>query len=51
VEAARRAIPALLPTARPVRLLREAAAAAGLAATPLREQERPAARGDPAAMR
>jgi DNA-binding SARP family transcriptional activator/tetratricopeptide (TPR) repeat protein len=37
VDAARRAMHPLLPTSNAVRLLREAAAAAGLAATPLRE--------------
>jgi hypothetical protein len=47
VEAARRAMHPLLPTARAVRLLREAAASAGLAATPLRERGQPA--GEPAA--
>jgi len=49
VEAARRAMHPLLPTARAVRLLREAAAAAGLAATPLRERGPPS--GEPAAAR
>ena len=38
VDAARNVMHALLPTARAVRLLREVAAAAGLAATPLRQR-------------
>jgi DNA-binding SARP family transcriptional activator len=45
VEAARRATSALLPTSRAVRLLREVAAAMGVAATPLRER---GARGESA---
>jgi tetratricopeptide (TPR) repeat protein len=49
VEAARRAMHPLLPTARAVRLLREAAASAGLAATPLRERGQPS--GEPGAAR
>jgi DNA-binding SARP family transcriptional activator/tetratricopeptide (TPR) repeat protein len=49
VEAARRAMHPLPPTARAVRLLREVAAAAGLAATPLRERSRPAGWDEPAA--
>jgi tetratricopeptide (TPR) repeat protein len=49
VEAARRMMHPLLPTARAVRLLREVAAAAGLAATPLRDRGQPA--GAPAAAR
>ena len=49
VEAARRAMHPLPPVARAVRLLREAAAAAGLAATPLEERGQPS--GQPAAAR
>ncbi|OFX23768.1 MAG: hypothetical protein A2V77_13835 [Anaeromyxobacter sp. RBG_16_69_14] len=49
VEVARGTLHSLLPAARAVRLLREAAAAAGLAATPLRERGQPS--GEPAATR